>query len=35
MAVLTEPLTVRLSSEIPEPLMVVAAPVINNVPPDE
>ena len=33
-AVLTEPLTLRLSSEIPEPLMVVPAPVINNVPPD-
>ena len=33
-AVVTEPLTVRLSSEIPEPLMVVPAPVINNVPPD-
>ena len=33
-AVLTEPLTVRLSSEIPEPLMVVLEPVIDNVPPD-
>ena len=33
-AVLTEPLTVRLSKEIPVPPMVVPAPVINNVPPD-
>lgn len=33
-AVLTEPLTVRLSSDIPEPLMVLPEPVINNVPPD-
>ena len=33
-AVLTEPLTLRLSSEIPEPLMVVPEPVIDNVPPD-
>ena len=33
-AVLTEPLTVRLSSEIPEPLMVLLEPVIDNVPPD-
>ena len=33
-AVLTEPLTVRSSSEIPEPLMVVLEPVINKVPPD-
>ena len=33
-AVLTEPLMVRFSSEIPEPLMVVPEPVINNVPPE-
>lgn len=33
-AVLTEPVTIRLSNEIPEPLMVVPAPVIDNVPPD-
>ena len=33
-AVLTEPVTIRLSNEIPEPLMVVPEPVINNVPPD-
>ena len=32
--VLTEPLMVRFSSEIPEPLMVVPEPVINNVPPE-
>ena len=32
--VLTDPLTVRLSSDIPEPLMVVPLPVIVNVPPD-
>lgn len=32
-AVLTEPLTLRLSREIPEPLMVVPEPVIDNVPP--
>ena len=33
-AVLTEPVIVRLSSEIPEPLIVVPEPVIDNVPPD-
>jgi hypothetical protein len=33
-AVPTEPLTVRLTSEIPEPLMVVPEPVMNNVPPE-
>ena len=33
-AVLTEPVTVRLSNEIPDPLMVVPAPVIDDVPPD-
>ena len=32
-AVLTEPLMVKLSSETPEPLMVLLAPVINSVPP--
>lgn len=32
-AVLTEPLTLRLSIAIPEPLMLVAEPVIENVPP--
>src|SRR6185503_13936157 len=31
--VLTEPLMFTLSSEIPEPLMVLPAPVINSVPP--
>ena len=33
-AVPTEPLTLRLTSEIPEPLMVVLEPVMNNVPPE-
>ena len=33
-AVLTVPLMARLSGEIPEPVMVVPEPVINNVPPE-
>ena len=33
-AVLAEPVTVRLSNEIPEPLIVVPAPVIDSVPPE-
>lgn len=33
-AVLTEPLTVRLSNEIPAPLILVPEPVIENVPPE-
>lgn len=34
-AVLTEPVIVRLSGEIPKPLMVAPEPVISNVPPDD
>ena len=32
--VVTEPLTEKLSSDIPDPLIVLDAPVINRVPPD-
>src|SRR6185295_16136597 len=33
-AVPTEPLTLRLTSEMPEPLMVLPEPVMSNVPPE-